>query len=413
MRKISKAIVFTLGGILAIGALFFLLFVKTDTLIKNIPREAEIYFHTEKNFINNLKSEHKQTFLKYVAQKTATTEDFWQNLLQKRGNFELAGFFQQEELTMLLPAKKYLLKYLQSNQVEYFKSNGVIYFPATFIGNYSFAQNDWVKKQRSFPQFSANSIYIENFNALPVADNLKTPFALSHAPIKADIYQKQNHLQIIFSDELSPNSRNKKLSSLFDAPPSDSLVYWRGIKSDNLYFDLPYSTSSFDYLLFSVIEEEYEYYKNQSGSILILDSSNNLNAIKTKISEIFANLSPDTKIKVLPDQSKAYHLIADPSKWQFVNKSTSNPQFEQLSSPQLGIDLRLYQLNKQIIITKNLNLAEYYDSYQGNTLDLSKYIHNNNLNLAYFNLKTLLNSSSSQHLVFIRENNGKTSICID
>ncbi len=413
MRKISKALVFTLGVILAIGALFFLLFVKTDTLIKNIPGEAEIYFHTEKNFINNLKSEHKQTFLKYVAQKTATTEDFWQTLLQKRGNFELAGFFQQEELTMVLPAKKYLQEYLQSNQVEYFKSNGVIYFPATFIGNYSFAQKDWVKKQRSFPQFSANSIYIENFNALPIAGNLKTPFALSHAPQKADIYQNQNHLQIIFSDEQSPNSRNIEFSSIFDAPPADSLVYWRGIKSDNIYFDLPYSTSSFDYLLFSVIEEEFEYYKNQSGSLLVLDSSNDLNAIKTRISEIFANLSPNTKIKVLPDQSKAYHLIADPAKWQFVNKSTSNPQFEQLSSPQLGIDLRIYQLNKQIIITKNLNLAEYYDSHQVNTLDLSQYNINDGVNLAYFNIKTLLNSSSSQHLVFIRENNGKTSVCID
>lgn len=389
MISIGKNFFVVFCLILLIFSGLFLFLHHKDTLKNYVPKEVSIYIHTYPQEINSL-------FDKYFEIKSVFLELFENNSnieeLIKLANREIAIIKPVNQGYRILTYKTPVLEAaLKDNKINFQTCGKVLIFPET---NNICEQQPKLDFRPKIFNFSKVIIYFTGKEPLFLPDfidhNYITPFYayMSWPNQKAgSVFIETN----IKGDLMTVNVDNQSYSvNLLNVPRFELYNF----DLSKLTFKASIIPENFKYQLLQNFSQ-VNYFADFDDKFILVVGGLNLKDIQTVIKKRLAFLLPQERKKILPDNTVAINLIANPAYWDFEN----NRGIWELNEPQLGLKLQVKQLESGVLITNNIDINSVkvgnFEPVNDCDQAASKFIYHYNLLKIYIaneeNIKICLN----------------------
>lgn len=358
MRRIYINLLLLFAGIVAfILCLVFLLLNQGDNIVRFAPDTADLYFHARANKLALLKPERQTILYTWLGQNGSLSEKQWQLIVPLIKN-EFAIYKKNNELTVVARPNRSLVELLIKEGIASSSTGSFIAFPSDDSGFAPENSSSFAKLKRKI-NFSDFSLYARNLN---VIHGFLTNLGKSESQpviIDGNIGKNKIELTINESTPLMPDKKMKQQIKTFD--PSTQ-YYFLNIDQKNAEKLAENLQKTLDFQILSKLSGPKEYQKTKDWSTMFITKRyNTMEGLKLAITTTLATFQPAEKAKVLPDDTIATQLIADPTQWSFVELPANAEGFKFLSLTadklNLGIIIRETENQYQIIIN-SLNLVK-------------------------------------------------------
>jgi len=373
-------VLLAITGILILGVSVLVLFSKQpDTLSEYVPVESEWYFHSTGKTLLKFNEKLDSLPKNFQFALTELTNSQIDYLVEQKIN-EFGLFYYKNNYFLLAPAQPASFTFAQNNKLNYLHNNSVILMSKTnFDFNLQQIQNNTFKKQRKIWDFSSFQFYL-NKGPLIFAKLINTS-KFTAETLYGTI--KQNQVCLSSKTKTKLLTTNPQLLNLVNLQQT---FYINGLIAENLGFQVsPNYPNDLLWLFLGNISGPIELLQTQNKNFILgFDAQNNSLA---KIKQILSFHYPNSQQKLLPDQTSAIHLIADPEKFYLQNEVILDKNKNKL--------LYLVNLDKKTFVTNNQDLVQHI---QSQPLD---------------NQPKILFSFDNIQFVFQTNICGKVSVCID
>lgn len=358
MRRIYINLLLLFSGIVIfILCLVFLFLNQGDNIVRFVPDTADLYFHAKINKLALLKPEQQAILYGWLGQNGALSEKQWRGIMPLIKN-EFTIYKENNELTVIAHPNKPLAELLAKEVIVSSPIGSFIVFPSDDSSFSPENSSSFAKLKRKI-NFSDFSSYARNLN---VIHGFLTNLGESESqPVIIDGDIEKNKIELVINESTSLMPGKKMKPQIKTLDPSTQ-YYFLNIDQKNAEKLAENSQKSLDFQILTKLNGPKEYQKTSAwSSIFITKRNNTLEGLKLAITTTLATFQPAEKAKVLPDDTIATQLIADPTQWSFVELPVNAEGFKSLSltADRLNLGIIVKETKDQYQISINsLNLVK-------------------------------------------------------
>lgn len=395
LRFWLKFWLFMLSLAVFIGCLVFLFVNHADSLIKNVPAEAEMYVHLK---ITKDQFPKDQLVFNWLEERNAITKEQWARIFGQSSNLGL--FSVNKQIHGIIPKSKQTQSLLESLNIPFTVEKQVLFFPELAPSQDKMVDQDWFKNIEQKITSAHVIFYVKdpstlNLNLVSLNKQIEPAVGL--------VKFRKNKVLITVLGDLG-QTIEKKQQSMLTQLPEETQLYLNNIKTDEISQLLGSQPKNFRFNLLTYFHGPVEYLDLGERFMLIVDKEqNSLDSIKNNIKTALSYFYPVEKTKLLPDETTAIHLIADPSIWKF------NAQ-QELTETRQNLNLKIEETTFNYVILNNLSdFNGFITKTNENQSSVAKFecLPSN------FNKKSWLFLNLEQKISLENKNQTKTKICID
>ncbi len=397
---------FVLSVTVFVGCWLFLFFNHNDHLVKYVPAQAEAYFHTTTQNLLKIPEKQRIFYLSWLEDKSAMSAGRWQSILEHLD--EEVGFFSLNgQVFAVAKDTQKTLELISRNETSFTREGKVLFFPRLTVSADKLHETEWFKQTRRKIAFTNFLIYIKDIRTLKipfVADQPSSPLALAGSAHENTLCLKTHGLT---GQEVGRHEK-PQISVL----PADTSAYFNNIFPGKIVQNAEYSPQNFIFHLLKSLNGAVEFAQTPDGFMIIASQKENpTEQLQSFILNILAQTLPSEKSKLLPDQTTAIQYIADPNAWKFETVVSDYQQQYILTEPKINLDLRLTEVDGQLIINNNFPHESIVSSPANiNTTSCSGMFSKNCL---YIKPQSAELSNFFNHIVLRTGIFNQNTICID
>jgi hypothetical protein len=317
----AQTIVFVLICLIliALGG-FFILNYHKDSLKNQVPAEVSLYIHSYPQVINSLPSKYF-SLISANLNKSGLTEDELQNIF-KLATKEIAVFKTPGSGYQIITFYNQPLEaLLRQNRIQFTKCGETIIFPST---NNACVQNSLAKNVNYSPSkwnFSKLTLYYSSQEALFFPEYLEKNYM---KPFFAYLYEKESFNQpyyFIKTDLTTDLAFEPKQSYEKETGAEEkTTLYAQSLDFSKLNLQVGNTRGNFKYQLLQAIGKVYQM-MNYEGDSMAVVAEKSVGELESVIKKRLSYLAPSEEIKLLPDNTQAINLVANPNVWEFETAS--------------------------------------------------------------------------------------------
>ncbi|MFA6537717.1 MAG: hypothetical protein WCT18_04965 [Patescibacteria group bacterium] len=346
-----------LSALIITSAILFFSLNKPDHLAAFVPKNAEVYLHTSYNSFTNLKTDWQFASVNLLAQKSALTYKDWRTVIDTEPK-ELAAFSVNGQFFLLVKNNRKLKNLLETTTISHSLKGNTVIFPEFQFGDEESTES-WIAQKTTNLNFSDFILMTNDFTkfSFPIRIAQTEPML-----IKGNIKGETLRFKLNLEEEI-PFFENKSAISP-QVFPDNTKIYLQNISKDFFNYEAESVEDNIKYLLLKSFPT-IEYLEVEDGFVLNIDKTIISSAeTEREISKILAKIYPIEVTKSLPDGSIAKHLIADESKWQFIDQSGGRI----LKNSEIPFEFELFsgESNLSLSVRKTGSIATYTNSFYEN-----------------------------------------------
>ena len=338
--------------LIILSGLFFVYYHK-DTLKNYVPAEVSLYIHTYPHEINRLFVEN------YDLEQVVL------GLFDDQAQIKKLLILTDKEIAIIKPVNQdyriltfqtpALVDELNKDKIPYKICDSVIVFPETN----NFCDQPKLIYQPKRLNFAKATIYFTGKEPLFLPNFIDrsyvTPF---YAYLSRPKFFKNTKLYLettLAGELMSKNTAKKQFSVNSSQKPRFELY---NVDLSKLTLKASIIPENFKYQLLQNFSQ-INYFADFDDKFVLVVGGLSLKDTQTVIKKRLAFLMPQERKKVLPDDTIAINLIANPAYWDFAYDNGA----WQIEEPRQNIKIQMKQIENAVLITNNLdiNLVNYKD----------------------------------------------------